>query len=83
MPGCPAHRQPATAGDGMKRRKDSEPSRTAGTRPPVYVIIVAVSDWSKEHDPANRFNLWDALHAGQDPHRDPEPEPEPDLEAEP
>ena len=74
-----AHRQADTAGDAMKRRKDSEASRAPGTRPPEYVIIVAASDWSKERDTANRFNLWDALHAGKDP----DPEPEPDLEAEP
>jgi hypothetical protein len=66
-------------GDALKRRKDSEPSRAPGTRPPEYVIVVAASDWSKEHYPDSRFNLWDALHADKDP----EPEPEPDLEAEP
>ena len=65
----------------MKRRKDSEPSRGPGTRPPGYVIVVAASDWSKERYPDSRFNLWDALHVGKDP--DPEPQPEPDLEAEP
>lgn len=63
----------------MKPRKENEPSRAPGTRPPFYVIVVAASDWSKEHNPANRFNLHDALHAGEDPHRDPEP----NLEAEP
>lgn len=63
----------------MKPRKESEPSRAPGTRPPAYVIVLAASDWSKEHNPANRFNLQDALHAGEDRHRDPEP----DLEAEP
>ena len=67
----------------MKRRKDSEPSRASGTRPPEYVIIVAASDWSTEHDPANRFNLMDALHAGNDPDPEPQPAPEHDLEAEP
>jgi hypothetical protein len=60
---------------------DQPRGRIPGTRPPAYVIIVAASDWSKEHNPANRFNLWDALHAGKDPH--PDAEPEPDLEAEP
>jgi hypothetical protein len=65
----------------MKRRKYSEPP--AGTRPPDYVIIVAASDWSKEHDPGNRFNLWDALHTGEDLHRDPESDVEADLEAGP
>jgi hypothetical protein len=43
------------------------------------VIIIAASDWSKEHDPRNRYNLWDALHAGKDPQLDPEPDLEPDL----
>jgi hypothetical protein len=65
----------------VTRQKDSQPSPAPGTRPPEYVIIVAASDWSKEHDPANRFNLWDALHTGKDPH--PEPDSEADLEAEP
>ena len=69
----------------MKRRKDSEPSRVPGPRPPEYVIVVAASDWSKEHYPDDRFNLWDALHVGNDrgPDRDAESNPEPDLEAEP
>ncbi len=63
----------------MKRPKDSEPSRAPGSRPPDYVIVAAVSDWVKEHFPAAGANLWDALHTGNDPHRDPEPA----LEAEP
>jgi hypothetical protein len=71
----------------MKRQKGSQRSPAPGTRPPEYVIIVAASDWAKEHDPRNKYNLWDALHVGQDPHPDPEPDlepsPEPDLEAEP
>ena len=71
------------AGDALKRRKDTEPSRVPGTGPPEYVIIVAASDWSKEHDPVNRFNLWDALHAGKGPDPELQPDPEPDLEAEP
>jgi hypothetical protein len=65
----------------VKRRKESQSNRAVARRPPDYVIVVAPSDWAKEHDPANRFNLWDTLHAGKDPH--PNPEPEPDLEAEP
>jgi hypothetical protein len=65
----------------MKRHKQGQPSPAPGTRLPEWVIIVAASDWSKEHDPDSRFNLWDALHAGKDPH--PDPEVEPDLEAEP
>jgi hypothetical protein len=67
----------------MKRDKENQPSRAPGRRPPVYVIIVAASDWSKEHYPANRFNLWDALHVGADHDPDPDPDPERDLEAEP
>ena len=63
----------------MKRRKGSEPNRVPVTRPPEYVIVVAASDWVKEHFPAAGANLWDALHTGQDRHRDAEP----DLEAEP
>ena len=59
----------------MKRHEDSEPGR----RPPDYVIVVAASDWVKEHFPANQTNLQDTLHAGSDRHRDPDP----DLEAEP
>jgi hypothetical protein len=43
------------------------------------VVVVNASDWVKEHFPAAGANLWDALHTGQDRHRDPEP----DLEAEP
>ena len=43
------------------------------------MVVVAASDWVKEHFPAAGANLWDALHAGQDRH----PDPEPDLEAEP
>ena len=67
----------------MKRRKSNEPSRVPETRPPESVIVVAASDWSKEHYPDSRFNLWDALHAGKDPEPEPRPDPEPDLEAEP
>ena len=63
----------------MKRHKDSEPSRVSGSRPPDYVIVVAASDWVKEHFPAAGANLWDALYTGQDRHHGPEP----DLEAEP
>jgi len=67
----------------MKRRKDSQRSPAPGTRPPEYVIVVVASDWSKEHYPASRFNLWDALQAGKDLEPEPPPDPEPDLEAEP
>ncbi len=48
-------------------------------RRPEYVIVVAESDWLKDRYPAAAASLTDALHAGQDRHR----EPEPDLEAEP
>jgi hypothetical protein len=65
----------------MKQHKGSQPSPDSGPRPHEYVIIVGVSDWSKEHYSADRFNLWDALHTGNDRH--PDREPEPDLEAEP
>lgn len=73
----PHGRQRDTPGDAKKRQIDSQPGSAPGARPPEYVIIVAASDWSKEHYPANRANLCDALHAGID--RDSEP----DLEAEP
>jgi hypothetical protein len=43
------------------------------------VVVVNATDWVKEHFPAAGANLRDALHTGQDGHRDPEP----DLEAEP
>ena len=55
------------------------PSRGNTYRRPEYVIVVSASDWVKEHFPAAGANLWDALHTGNDRHRDPEP----DLEAEP
>ena len=67
----------------MTGHKDSEPIPVPGARPPAYVIVVAASAWSKEHDPASRFNLWDALRTGNDAHPDPEPDVEADLEAEP
>ena len=47
------------------------------------MIVVAAADCAKERYPENRFNLWDALHAGKDPGREPRPDPETDLEAEP
>jgi hypothetical protein len=64
----------------MRQTEDDEPRRdSGGSRPPEYVVVVSASDWVKEHFPAAGANLWDALHAGKDRHRDPEP----DLEAEP
>ena len=50
-----------------------------GRRPPDYVIVVTASDWTTDRYPAAAASLNQALHAGQDRHRDPEP----DLEAEP
>ena len=70
---------PARSGDGMKQPDDSDSRRASGSRPPEYAVVLAASDWVKEHFPAAGTNLWDALHTGQDRHRDPEP----DLEAEP
>ncbi len=67
------------AGEGIKQPEDSD-SRDA-YRPPEYAVVVSASDWVKEHFPAAGANLWDALHIGEDRHRDPESEP--DLEAEP
>jgi hypothetical protein len=64
----------------MRQRKDSDPSRASGSsRPPDYVVVVAASDWVKEHFPAAAVNLTDALRTGRDRDRNPEP----DLEAEP
>jgi hypothetical protein len=63
----------------MTRHDDGESGRTAYSRPPGYVIVIAASDWVMEHFPADGANLQDALHAGNDRHRDPES----DLEAEP
>ena len=64
----------------MKLPEESEPrSAPGGRRPAEYVVVVAASDWVKEHSPAAGANLWDALHTGQDCHHNPEP----DLEAEP
>ena len=64
----------------MKQPDDAAGSRRShgSRRPPDYVIVVAASDWAKEHFPAGSANLWDALHAGED-----RQDPEPDLEAEP
>jgi hypothetical protein len=68
------------AGDGMKQPEDSDSRGAPGSRrAPEYVVVVSASDWVKEHFPAAGANLWDALHTGNDRHRDPEP----DLEAEP
>ncbi len=64
----------------MKPPEESEPrSAPGGRRSPEYVVVVGASDWVKEHFPAAGASLWDALHTGEDRHRDPEP----DLEAEP
>ena len=63
----------------MKQPEDSDSRHAANGRPPEYVVVLSASDWVKERFPAAGANLWDALHTGQDRHRDPEP----DLEAEP
>jgi hypothetical protein len=64
----------------MKQSEDSDSRRASGgSRPPEYAVVLAASDWVKEHFPAAGTNLWDALHTNRDRHRDPEPE----LEAEP
>jgi len=60
-------------GPVTRQPDDSDPSR----RPPDYVIVVAAGDWLKRRFPAAAASLTDALHAGQNRHR------EPDLEAEP
>ena len=78
-PAGPAGRegQRATA---MQQDHQSQPALPAGRRPPDYVIVVAASQWAKDHFPAAATaNLDDALRTGHDrPH-----DPEPDLEAEP
>ena len=63
----------------MKPPRQRTRPRRRGRRPPEYVVVISASDWVKEHFPAAGANLWDALHTGQERHRDPEP----DLEAEP
>ena len=64
----------------MKEPEDSDSRRTPGSRrPPEYWVVLAASDWVKEHFPAAAANLSDALRAGHDRH----PDPDPDLEAEP
>jgi hypothetical protein len=64
----------------MKEPEDSDSRRMSGSRrPPEYWVVLAASDWVKEHFPAAAANLSDALRVGHDRH----PDPEPDLEAEP
>lgn len=48
---------------------------------PSYVVVLAASPWVKEHFPANKANLWDALRAGPDPRPDSEPDMPADREA--
>ena len=67
-------RDPYGIEDVLPERPDGWP-----IRPPEYVIVVAASDWYKEHFPAARASLGDALQTGRNRHGDPEP----DLEAEP
>ena len=57
----------------------SSPCASVSTGPSDYVDVVSASDWVKEHFPAAAANLFDALHTGEERHRNPEP----DLEAEP
>ena len=60
--------------------QDNDPGQTSGGgRPPEYVVVLAASDWVKEHFPAAGANLLGTLQAGNDRRRNPEP----DLEAEP
>ena len=64
----------------MKQPEDNDPRPASGSRrPPEYAVVLAASDWVKEHFPAAAANLSDALRAGHDRR----PDPEPDLEAEP
>jgi hypothetical protein len=53
----------------------------AARRRPMYLSDPAVSDWHRERYPDKSANLWDALHAGRDPHPDPEPDAPADPEA--
>jgi hypothetical protein len=62
----------------MKEPEDGDSRCMSGSRrPPEYWVVLAASDWVKEHFPAAGANLSDALRAGHDRHSDP------DLEAEP
>jgi hypothetical protein len=62
----------------MQEDHQSQSALTAGRRSPDYVIVVAASQWAKDHFPAAATaSLDDALRTGHDRH------PEPDLEAEP
>ena len=63
----------------MTERNDPRPAIPAGRRPPDYVIVVAASQWAKDHFPAATANLDDALCTGHDRPGDPEHH----LEAEP
>jgi hypothetical protein len=73
-------RSPDHRPDGIKQHQDGEPGpRPASRRPPEYVVVIAASDWVKEHFPAAGANLQDALHTSQERHQGPEP----DMEAEP
>jgi hypothetical protein len=62
----------------MQQDHQSPSALPAGRRPPDYVIVVAASQWAKDHFPAAATaSLDDALRTGHDRH------PQPDLEAEP
>jgi hypothetical protein len=67
----------------MKQPEDSDPRRTPGSRrPPEYAVVLAASDWVKEHFPAAGANLSDALRVGRDRHPDPDPDLDLDLDLE-
>jgi len=60
----------------VKPPDESEPRHgPGGRRPPEYVVVVAASDWVREHFPTAGASLWDALNTGKDPHRDPRTRP--------
>ena len=59
----------------------SWPGFAIGGRRPTYMFNLSVSHWYKERYPDKSANLWDALHAGRDPHPDPEPDKLADWEA--
>jgi hypothetical protein len=63
----------------MTGHNDRPPDVPAGRRPPDYVIVVAASQWVKDHYPAAAANLTDALRTGHDRQN----EPDTDMEAEP
>jgi hypothetical protein len=74
----PRRHRPSAERPDRPTPNDSQPAQQPRSRrPPDYLVVIAASDWVKEHYPAAGANLLDALRTGHD--RDPEP----DLEAEP